>query len=89
MFFHSFFPEQATRSSSFLKKVNLKYSCQYYEVIKAANNWGIKVKSLFAVNKWLNDVEKRMKASQKLRETPRVRRLKGTFLKVEDFHGYV
>jgi hypothetical protein len=73
--------------SSVLKKVNLKYSCQYHEVIKAAENWGIKVKSLLAVNQWLSDVEKRMKASQTLRETPRVRRLKGTFIKVEDFHG--
>jgi hypothetical protein len=70
-----------------LKKIHLKYSCQYYEVLKAAENWGIKVKTLVAVNQWLRDVEKRMKASHALRESPRVRRLKGTFIKVEDFHG--
>ena len=84
----SFSFQQATRTSSVFKKVTLKYSSQYHEVIKAAENWGIKVKSLDAVNQWLNEVEKRMKASQKLRETPRVKRLKGTFLKVEDFRGY-
>ena len=63
----------------------MKYSSQYREVIRAAEHWGIKVKSLVAVNQWLNEVEKQMKASQKLRETPRVKRLKGTFIKIEDF----
>mgnify|MGYP002804146563 FL=1 len=81
------FLKQATRTSSVLKKTHLKYSCQYYEVIKAAENWGIKVKSSVAVNQWLRDVEKRIKASVSLRESPRVRRFKGTFIKVEDFLG--